>query len=132
MKIISHRGFCDGIDKSIENKPSEIESRISEGFDVDIDWLLKLSNFLWIHCKSSESLNFLSRFQKLNYFFHDSDQYTITSKGFIWCYPGTDVIDNSVYLFPEKFSLSSSTIKEHNLSICTDFPRIYKEKSFKY
>ena len=35
MKIISHK-FCDGIDKSIENKPSEIESRISEGFDVGL------------------------------------------------------------------------------------------------
>ena len=156
MKIISHRGFSDGIDKSIENKPSEIESRIREGFDVEIDlwvinsrlwlghnegvykvdieWLLEYSNFLWIHCKSSESLNFLSNghFQELNYFFHDTDQYTITSKGFIWCYPGTDVVNNSVYLFPEKFSISSYKLKRHNLSICTDFPNIYREKKFNY
>lgn len=152
MKIISHRGFANGIDKSIENKPSEIESRIIEGFDVeidlwvvnsklwlghdegvykvDIDWLLEFSNFLWIHCKSSESLNFLSsnKFKNLNYFFHDTDQYTITSRGYVWCYPGADIINNSVYLFPEKFTLSSSTIIRRNLSICTDFPNIYRDK----
>ena len=47
MKIISHRGFCDGIDKSIENKPSEIESRISEGFDVEVDLWVKILNYGW-------------------------------------------------------------------------------------
>ena len=47
MKIISHRAFCDGIDKSIENKPSEIESRISEGFDVEVDLWVKNSK-LWL------------------------------------------------------------------------------------
>ena len=102
-------------------------------YEVDIDWLLKFSNFLWIHCKSSESLNFLSRFQKLNYFFHDSDQYTITSKGFIWCYPGTDIIDYSVYLFPEKFSLSSSTIKKNIIYLFVQtFLGFIKKKSSKY
>ena len=38
-----------------------------------------------------------------NYFWHNRDFYTITSKGFIWCFPGQKIIKKSVTLFPEKF-----------------------------
>ena len=150
MIIISHRGVSNGKDKNLENKPIVVEQRIAEGFNVEIDfwcegdkfylghdypdyeininWLVKFSNFLWIHCKNAQSLSYLNSLKndKLNYFYHENDPYTITSKGNIWCYPGSEIINDSVYLFPENYPINQEIVKNFNLNICTDYPNRYK------
>jgi hypothetical protein len=37
----------------------------------------------------------------LNYFFHQEDDITLTSKGYIWAYPGKQPIKNSIAVMPE-------------------------------
>ena len=37
MKFISHRGFINGKDKSLENNPEQIVYLMSKGIDVEID-----------------------------------------------------------------------------------------------
>ena len=149
MKIISHRGFSDGIDESIENKPSEIESRIGEGFDVEIDlwvinsrlwlghnegvykvdieWLLEYKKNLWIHCKNQECLEKLNTiYRDLNFFWHENDLFTLTSKNYIWAYPSTEIFLNAINVLPE-VNIKDSELKKKKkiLGICTDYPKKY-------
>ena len=152
MKIISHRANKNGPNKDLENTTAAILERIDEGFDVEVDlwrieknfflghdkpeyevklsWINKFSKHLWLHCKNRDALEYLysNDNKNLNYFFHDNDDYTIRSKGIVWCYPGSSTVKNSVYLFPEKFPINMSEIIEHNLYLCTDYPLRYQNK----
>ncbi len=127
VKLISHRGNLDGVQKEYENNPSYIENAINLGFDckidvrlhnnklflghdqpqyqLDIDWLEKHHSKLWLHCKDIvviERFNELdSRGAYLHYFWHEHDTLTITSKGYIWAYPGKQPIKKSVAVLPE-------------------------------
>ena len=114
MRIISHRGNLYGQDSLTENSPKQIEQCIQSGFDceidlrshqdclylghdtfqykIDLNWLIERSEVLWIHCKDSETLTYLKKFgTKLNYFWHETDKLTITTSGYLWCYPNTFV-----------------------------------------
>ena len=109
MKLISHRGNLTGIDPSIENHPDRIDYCIKKLFDVEIDlwsidgklylghdepqyeigmeFLTKRKNNLWIHCKNESAL-FKIYYFDCNYFWHQNDDFTVTSKQFIWTFPG--------------------------------------------
>jgi hypothetical protein len=109
MIYISHRGNLNGPKPELENHPTYIEEAIARGFDVEVDlwvnesgaflghdgpqylvpheWLIDRTDQIWIHCKNSESLAFAMR-HNLHCFFHNTDDYTITSRGYIWAFPG--------------------------------------------
>ena len=117
MILIAHRGNIDGPNQQLENTPQYIENAILEGFNVEIDlryedgklwlghdngmvnvsleWLLSLSDKLWIHCKNLHCLKYLYN-TELNYFWHQEDDFTLTSHKFIWTYPHKDVTELSV------------------------------------
>lgn len=153
MKLIAHRGNLTGPNPIRENSIDYIEEAISEGFDVEIDlrvkdnqyylghdnpqyfvtleWLEKNKKYLWIHCKNREALEKMSN-TDFNYFWHESDSYTLTSKGVGWVYPGQIPYANSVIVMPESISLYNFShgveyIKS-SYGICTDTPIYYKEK----
>jgi len=140
MILISHRGNTEGPNEKRENSISYIQEALDSGFDVEIDvwakeqlWLghdnpenpcpmkFLIQNFrhLWIHCKNLESMDLLSEFKVLNYFWHESDDFTLTSKNFIWTYPGKRVSNKSVlvvddarnYGGPPCFGLCSDYLK---------------------
>lgn len=139
MKIISHRGLLDGPNKIIENSPKQIDLAIHSGFDVEIDvfvvygkpflghdgplyetsmnWLFDRKDFLWIHCKNVNALEFFHD-SDFNFFWHENDMVTLTSKKFIWAYPGGQPIRNSIAVLPE--------LHDDNLDVCmgvcTDYP----------
>lgn len=110
MKLIAHRANLGGPNKELENNPAQVDKCIELGYDVEIDvrmvgtriylghddpqyeislsWLKQRKDNLWIHCKDLSSLELLSNFSiYFNYFWHQTDDYTITSKNFIWTYP---------------------------------------------
>lgn len=88
--------------------PAQIDEAISLGFDVEIDlwlhneslylghdrpehetsdrFLIDRSSSLWIHAKSVDTVSFLLR-SDLNWFWHESDKFTLTSKGIPWSFP---------------------------------------------
>ena len=126
MKLIAHRGNINGPDSSKENNPEYIEQAISQGFDVEIDvryslidyklylghdkseyeigwfWIGKYRDCLWIHCKNIETLYEFSRGTSgFNYFWHQEDDYTLTSRNYIWTYPGKPYTSKSVIVMPE-------------------------------
>ena len=120
MKLISHRGNVNGSDPFTENTPEQIESCIIAGYDVEIDlwydvegqlwlghdkpqhqvlwsWFTDKKQYLWIHCKDFRTFqHFSTHTEGYNYFFHQKDDYTLTSKHFIWAYPGKMYGNNTV------------------------------------
>jgi hypothetical protein len=52
-----------------------------------MDYLVTLKTRLWIHCKNLQASTELYRYRGFNYFFHDKDDYVLTSQGNVWTYP---------------------------------------------
>lgn len=153
MKFIAHRGNLTGPNPIRENSIDYIEEAISEGFDVEIDlrvednkcylghddpqyfvtleWLRKYKDVLWIHCKNLEALEKLSSSAvEFNYFWHETDCYTLTSKGVGWVYPGKKPYLNSVIVMPETVDLCDEYINQV-YGICTDKVIYYKDLLWK-
>ena len=141
--LISHRGNIDGKKPNLENNLDYIYKAISLGYDVEIDvwfingdiylghdkpqyiveldWIHKLRKRLWIHCKNLDTVVYFHG-KKYNYFFHDTDDCTITSQGNIWVYPGKQPVKNSIAVLPELFNDDV----EGCLGVCSDFIKNYK------
>lgn len=146
--FISHRGNISGKNTSFENNPDYIEDQVLPLYDCEVDlrlydkkfflghdnldyevsedWLIQHSLKLWIHCKNFESLNyFLTSKSNLNFFWHQEDRFTLTSKGFLWTYPGESYSNNSIIV--------DNTKELKNLSflgVCSDYVEFYY-KNFK-
>jgi hypothetical protein len=140
MIVIAHRGLINGPDEDLENKPetidlalevcgyAEVDLRVNDGslwfghdepqYEVDVEWLFKRREKLWIHCKDLDALSVMyGHGRKFHYFWHEEDTVTLTSEGFIWAYPGNQPIWNSIAVMPE--------IHDDDLSkcmgVCTDY-----------
>lgn len=143
MKIISHRGNLYGPSLSTENHKDQIYEALSHGFDVEVDIWFKngkyytghdypkylisnkfindISPNAWFHCKNLDALYmFSTNFSKLNYFWHESDKFTLTSSGLIWTYPGQNVTNKSILVLLEKNKLKIDYSGIYG--ICTDYP----------
>ena len=125
MILISHRGNISGRIEDVENRPDYIDDTIRLGYEVEVDvwviegtfhlghdkpqypislnWLHQRKDKLWIHCKNKESVEYFHSMTKYNWFWHENDLLTLTSKGYIWAYPGKQPIKNSIAVLPEKF-----------------------------
>lgn len=148
MRYIAHRGNISGQDSIQENTPNYIDRAICLGYDVEIDvWYIDhklylghdlpvyevsysffINPKLWIHCKNPEALLFFSEHNNnlLNFFWHEKDRYTITSKGIVWAYPGSKLNSMSVSVLPETIfdvNVKTSTI----YGICSDYIEMYKK-----
>lgn len=152
MILISHRGNILGPNPTHENNPSYLDKAISIGFDVEIDvwvigdkimlghdfpqykidleWLKFRVDNLWMHCKNIEALIYFSKdytifgsnSMSFNFFWHETDKVTLTSKGAIWAYPGNQPISGSVAVMPE---LNNDDLSDC-LGICSDYVLNYK------
>ena len=138
MKLISHRGNLNGPNKQLENEPQHI-LKILEKYDVEIDaWYKNDKWFLghdeptyeisrdffkagmWVHCKNIEAAQKLN-FTQVNHFWHENDKMTLTSRGYIWCFPGIYVKSGvTVELGYNK------NVPDYVLGICTDYPELYR------
>jgi hypothetical protein len=139
MILISHRGNTEGPNPSQENNPKYIDLALHLNYDVEIDlwikdgklflghdnpqyeidfhWIGFRKDKLWLHCKNIEAVEFCYSQSKLNYFWHDTDTLTITSKGFLWAYPGKQPIKESIAVLPELYKDDVSSC----IGICSDF-----------
>jgi hypothetical protein len=148
MKLISHRGNINGPNLQKENHPNYILNALNKGYEVEIDvWytdkfmlghdnpqyefpfdlLEKFYTKLWVHCKNIEAIVKLKNNpelnSRLNYFWHENDTVTLTSKGYIWAYPGKQPINNSIAVMPE---ISNDNITQCK-GICSDYIEKYKQ-----
>lgn len=151
MKLIAHRGNLYGPDPAIENSPFAIDQALAQGFDVEADlrlegealclghdradyvvswyWLAKRADRLWLHCKNLEALHCLaSKAPSFNYFWHEQDQYALTSKGFIWTCLDDGLTSRSVIVMPERMMQWTDIQGLHATNcygMCSDFVALH-------
>lgn len=143
MKIISHRGNLNGR-SYLENHPEYIKEALQH-YEVEVDVWYKDGQFflghdrpvypvpfdfftadMWLHCKNQEAVEYLAlNGHYLQWFWHENDKMTLTSRGMPWYYPGnyskcgiTVVLEYSE--IPEIMEV---------YGVCTDYPHDYKLKS---
>lgn len=143
MILISHRGNINGRIEEAENRPDYIDDTIRLGYEVEVDlwwvdgrvylghdkpqyevsdeWLSDRIDKLWVHCKNIELLPWI-RSTSLHYFWHEEDTLTLTSKNYIWAYPGKQPIVGSIAVLPE---LRNDSVSQC-IGVCSDYIQNYK------
>ena len=150
MIYIAHRGNINGSNFSKENHPDYLKEALKLGYHAELDvWFINnkfilghdkpqyevdkhflSNNKFWVHAKNIETLHILASSGNLiHYFFHSADDATLTSKGWIWTYPGRLVgHSKSVAVMPESVKIKPSNLYFSG-AICTDYPEKYKNMS---
>lgn len=146
MIYISHRGLLNGPSKW-ENAPWAIEEAMAVCYNVEVDvwmhenelwlghdkptyrtslnWFYENQNHLWIHCKNVQAIEFFNEFHNLwHYFWHENDHMTVTSKGYLWVYPGKQPVRGSIAVLPE---IHDDDIN-YCTGVCTDYVLKYMGK----
>jgi hypothetical protein len=122
LKYISHRGNLRGREESLENSPTHILRALALGFDVEIDvwsdegnnwWLghdgpqyhipfdfLK-NDCLWCHAKNVQAIEGMLKDKDIHCFWHQHDDRTLTSKGYVWTYIGKPLTTNAICIMPD-------------------------------
>jgi hypothetical protein len=142
--IISHRGNLNGPLSDLENRPEQIDIAIQSHFDVEIDlwavdgnfflghdypqysinidWLNVRSERIWAHCKNFQSFSYLvAKKNNLNFFFHQNDDYTLTSKNNIWVFPNKPYDENSIIVSTSEDDFHHYAVNKP-YGVCTNFP----------
>ena len=79
-----------------------------------------------VPCKNIEAI-LQMRENDIHYFWHQEDKITLTSKNYIWAYPGSQPIENSIAVLPELNNDNSITMLPKKLfGICSDFIKEYR------
>tara|TARA_R110002153_G_scaffold32649_4_gene98741 strand:- start:40140 stop:40595 length:456 start_codon:yes stop_codon:yes gene_type:complete len=146
VKIISHRAYIDGADPNVENCPMAIQTLLDSGLHVEIDvWYIDGEYILghdspkyqiqeafleqeglWCHAKNKDALERMLA-SGVHCFWHQEDDYTITSKGYIWAYPSKETSGkNTVLLFPERYAEIEYSKYDF---ICTDYINKFLNKT---
>lgn len=149
MILISHRGNINGAHPNLENSPQYINEALKNGYECEIDvWLYNNKLFLghdnpiyfinleflsdkcqhlWCHAKNIEALFFLLE-NNFHCFWHQEDDVTITSKGFIW----THTLKSEAKYLEQKHSIAvmpewnnDKLYVDHCVGICSDYIRKY-------
>lgn len=118
MIKIAHRGNTAGPKPDLENSIDYLKYAISKGFDVEVDLWLKSDGYYtghedaqykvdldflnnikcnaWFHCKNLDAIYGCESNQFPNYFWHQNDNYALTSSNLIWTYPGMSYGNRSI------------------------------------
>ena len=142
MKLISHRGNIKG-KTDRENMPQYIEEALSRGYDVEIDVWRILGNYylghddpeykvsesflekkgLWCHAKNSQAFSAMLKNSKIHCFWHDRDDYTLTSRGKIWIYPNKEPLDGGILVLNNNQKIPDNSNLE---GVCSDYVGNFK------
>ena len=129
MKFIAHRGNINEKKPEKENHPDYILEAMQLGYDVEvdvwyendkfvlghnnpeyeIDYNFLLNQSLWCHAKNIEAL-YAMRALKAHCFWHQEDDVSLTSNGFLWTYPGKPLYGLSICVKPELSQYSKNDL----------------------
>tara|TARA_R110000824_G_scaffold392328_2_gene590667 strand:+ start:31 stop:459 length:429 start_codon:yes stop_codon:yes gene_type:complete len=138
MIKIAHRGNLFGRIPERENSPEYIQEALAAGYDVEVDvWFEEGKLFLghakpqyevseeflgnnnfWCHAKNPAALSKMLQNKEINCFWHQSDDYTLTSKGYIWTYPNKKILPGGIMVV---FGNQNIPKTEDIGGICSDF-----------
>ena len=149
MIYIAHRGNTDGPKPELENSPEYIDKALSEGFYAEIDvrkgnmlgqfimghdygeyklpieWFEERKGLLFIHAKDLATYTYFVGQKDFNVFWHQDDDYTLTSAGQIWAYPGSTLNEKTICVMPETV-LYSRVDLSRCFGICSDYVLNYR------
>jgi hypothetical protein len=147
MILISHRGNITQPNPNLENTPDYIQAALKEGYDCEIDvWFLNgsfwlghdfgvykidksflINSHLWCHAKNIDALKEMTKNRMIHCFWHQTDDFTLTSQNFIWCYPGKEIpSSNSIVLMTEKHPRLSNAPLTGYAGVCSDYINLFK------
>lgn len=142
---ICHRGNVKGpvkelennfgilIQRSIQKQRVELdvwyhENNLWLGHDkpeykITLDWLGSDKRRL-IHAKDGKTFEYLlqeagKRALDIHVFYHTEEDYVLTNKGLVICYPGKPLLEGSLCMMPERASYSTDQLQK-SFSICSD------------
>ncbi len=138
MFFIAHRGNLEGPNPGCENEPGYVASALQRGFDVEIDVHWHRGHFtlghddpvynvdrrflaqpgLWCHAKNLEALQRLSQDSDIHCFWHQEDDVALTSRGFLWTYPGIALVEGAIAVLPE--TVLPAAALQHCGGVCSD------------
>jgi hypothetical protein len=141
MIYIAHRGNLSGPSDK-ENNPDHIMKALSYGFhceldiwyidnkfvlghdkpQYEIDYTFLQNDRFWHHAKNIPAFFELNRMRPnylINCFYHDRDDATLTSGGWIWTYPGKELTSDSIAVMPECVTFDYDYSMAYG--ICSDF-----------
>ena len=138
MILIAHIGNTNGPNPEKENTIDYINQALRRGYHCEIDICdfngtqfslghdsaqqsvsikyLQESN-LWCHAKNFKVLEAMCALS-IHCFYHKSDEYTMTNRGWIWAYPGQLGGKYTIAVHPEK--LHPGDIKKF-AGVCSDY-----------
>lgn len=146
MRFIAHRGNIDGKRIDVENSPEYINQALHLGYDVEVDvrchqgrlylghdepqYEVDISflrgSMIWCHAKDLSALSILIDDPEIHCFFHDHDDATLTSEGFVWVYPGKQLVSRSICVLPELVGKKDTSLL-YCAGICSDVIKEYRE-----
>jgi hypothetical protein len=141
MIYIAHRGNLNGPNPINENKPEYLLEAISKGFHVETDlwvinnelylghdkptykidiyFLLNIKEYLYCHCKNIDALYYIINNHKdIECFYHNNDECVLTSKKYLWNFPGTKLTKLSICVMPEYVNQEIDPIC---YGVCSDY-----------
>ena len=138
MLLISHRGNLHG-EKKEENSPFLLDKVIKMGYNIEVDvWKISNDIFLghdqpqyrvdgnylkndklWCHAKNLDALEWLLE-NKITCFWHQEDNFTLTSNGLIWTYPGLEVTAKSIIVC-KTLEETKKYFEKDIYGICSDY-----------
>jgi len=141
MRLIAHRGNTFGINRTDENHPDYILAALEQGYDCEIDLWFVDNNFylghdepqyqieqwkflkdprLWCHAKNYAALQVLLNLD-VHCFWHQEDDYTVTSQGWIWAYPNKPGNKRTIAVMPELYNTDVAVFAV----VCSDYVSNY-------
>lgn len=146
MRFIAHRGNYNGPSEH-ENTSEYIKHALYDmklDVEVDIriddkgrfrlghneigdfvgDWgrLVRYNPYLdkiWWHCKDIETFRAALDSKLMHCFFHDQDDCTLTSRGYIWVYPGKTIVQDCIMVVQETILHTKEELQKC-YAVCAD------------
>ena len=131
--LIAHRGNFFGAKKERENTISYLTEALEKDFHIETDvWFINDQFYLghdspteltdkhfltqpkvWCHAKQLNALYELLAIGA-HCFYHTVDSFTLTSRGYIWTYPGEPLTSRSICVLPKETTIPNVA------GICSD------------
>ena len=141
--LISHRGNLLGKKPKLENTPVYIDAALAQGFKCEVD-VYSYDDKLYLghdHAQietsvdylqqdgiiaHAKNLNALSAMLQVNIhcFYHHNDDYTLTSRNWIWAFPGKPgtLEHPCIAVLPENYTTDVTNFD----GVCSDFIAQFK------
>lgn len=146
--LIAHRGNREGPCPEYENRPNYIVGGLAacDWLHCEIDvWVIGgefflghdepqhrvseeflVNSRLWCHAKNLPALESMLKNPLIHCFWHQEDNFVVTSRGYIWTYPGQPLTPMSIWVLPEvtSFAYSYEVVPKY-AGICSDYIERY-------